>query len=216
MAASNAKISVMVVDDHPALLVGLCSLLSSEAGIQVLSVAASGEEACNRYRSDRPDVVVMDLSMKGFGGMEAIRRILLHDPLARILVYSVHSADVMLSRALKLGALGFVSKASETDVLIQAVREVVQRRGFVSPDLVPAMVRQHAMQEHPLIEQLGNREFQIFLLISQGLKVDECALTLNLSEKTVRNHLTRIKALLKVVNTAELTRLAIRTGLVEP
>lgn len=214
--ASSHPVSILIVDDHPALRAGLCSLLSSEKGIRVVNEAASGEDACNRYRLDRPDVVVMDLSMTGFGGIEAIRRILRYDSQARVLVYSVHATDVMLNRTLALGALGYVSKASDTDVLIHGIREVAQGRGFVSPDLVPAMVRQHATHDRTLVEQLGHREFQIFLLISQGMKVEACAQALNLSEKTIRNHLTHIKSGLNVANTADLTRLAIRAGLVEP
>jgi two-component system invasion response regulator UvrY len=212
----EVPLKLLLVDDHPALRAGLRSLLSAEPGIEVVGDVANGEDACAWYRGQRPDVVVMDLSMEGFGGMEAIRRILQFDPQAAILVYSVHSSEVMLSRALTLGALGYVTKASSTDILIGGIREVAARRGYVSPDLIPAMVQHHGTHDRPQLQQLGDREFQILLLTAQGLRVESCAQTLNLSEKTVRNHLTNIKAKLKVANTAELTRLAIRAGLAEP
>lgn len=207
------NIRVLLVDDHPALRAGLHSLLSAEPGIHVVADVASGEEANAWYRTHDADVVVMDLSMEGHGGMEAIRRMAQFDPRIGILVYSVHATEIMLSRALALGALGYVTKASSTDVLIAGVREVAARRGFVSPDLIPAMVQRQAAPEHSSLSRLGDREFQILLLTAQGQTVEHCARTLNLSEKTVRNHLTRIKAKLDVANTAELIRLAIRAGL---
>lgn len=212
-AGEAAAIRVLLVDDHPALRAGLHSLLSAEPGIQVVADLASGEEANAWCRSHEADVVVMDLSMEGYGGMEAIRRLAQFDPRIGILVYSVHATEIMLSRALALGALGYVTKASATDVLIAGVREVAARRGFVSPDLIPAMVQRQSAPENSRLSLLGDREFQILLLTAQGHPVDHCARTLNLSEKTVRNHLTRIKAKLEVANTAELTRLAIRAGL---
>ncbi len=217
IAATARPLTILLVDDHPALRSGLRSLLSSREDFQVQGEAASGEAAYSWYRTHHPDIVVMDLGMGGYGGLEALRHIIQIDPQARILVYTVHTSDAMLNRALALGALGYVSKGSEIDVLIQGIREVACHRGFVSPDMVSALVRAQAGQDRrSLLEKMSDREFQILLLIAQGRKVAECAQTLNLSDKTVSNHLTRIKAKLGVANTAELTRLAIRKGLVEP
>lgn len=215
-SSSAAVFNLLLVDDHPALRAGLRSLLSSTPGLLIQADVASGEEAYVWYRDHQPDVVVMDLSMEGYGGIEALRRIMQFDPQARILIFSVHDSDVMLYRALDLGALGYVTKASDVDTLISGIREVARQRGFISPDMIPAMVRKHTVHDKSLLDQLGEREFQILLLIGQGRKVGECAQMLNLSEKTIRNHLTRIKARLNVADTAELTRLAIRAGLVEP
>jgi two-component system invasion response regulator UvrY len=214
--SSAPPYSLLLVDDHPALRAGLRSLLSSDPDLLVQADVSNGEDAYAWYRAHHPDVVVMDLSMEGYGGIESLRRIVQFDPQARILVYTVHASDVMLNRALSMGALGYVTKASHVDTLISGIREVALHRGFVSPDMIPAMVRKHTAQNQSLVEQLGEREFQILLLTGQGNKVGECAQMLNLSEKTVRNHLTRIKAKLNVADTAELTRLAIRTGLAEP
>jgi DNA-binding NarL/FixJ family response regulator len=214
--SSDRAIRVLLVDDHPALRAGLRSLLSGESGIAVQGDVGSGEDGYAWYRAHRPDVVVMDLTMPGFGGIECLRRILQFDPGARVLVYTVHTADAMLDRVLALGGLGYVTKGSDVDVLVRGIREVARGRGFVSPDMVPAMVRKHASDERALPEQLGDRGFQIFLLIAQGHAVAECARLLNLSEKTVRNHLTQIKSRLDVADTAGLTRVAIRAGLVEP
>lgn len=212
---SRNPIRILLADDHPALRAGLRSLLSTEYDLEVAGEAASGEEAYAGYRTHRPDVVLLDLSMEGMGGMEALRRILQFDRAARVLVYSVHVTDAMLSRALSLGALGYVTKASDTDVLVAGIREVAGRRGFVSPDLIHAMVQRHVVHEHSLLEQLSDKEFQILLLTAQGHQAEGCAQALNISAKTVRNHLTRIKAKLDVADTAGLILLAMRAGLVE-
>lgn len=207
---------MLLVDDHPALRAGLRSLLSTEADIEVVGEAASGEAAYAWYRTHRPDVVVMDLSMEGMGGMEALRRIVQHDSGAHILVYSVHATEVMLNRALSLGARGYVTKANDTDVLITGIRELARCRGFVSPDLINLMVQRQSSHESSRLEQLSDKEFQILLLTAQGQTVDMCAQALNLSEKTVRNHLTKVKAKMDVADTAGLILLAVRAGLVDP
>lgn len=205
---------VLLVDDHPALRAGLRSLLVGEAGIAVAGDVASGEEAYPWYRAHRPDVVVTDLSMGGFGGIEGLRRILQYDPSARVLVYTVHTSEVMLDRVLSLGALGYVTKGSDIDTLVRGIRAVGRGEGFVSPDMVSAMVRRSGAVNLP--EQLGDRGFQVFLLTAQGHPVAECARILNISPKTVSNQLTQIKQKLRLTSTAELTRVAIRAGLVEP
>lgn len=214
--AAVRKIRLLLADDHPALRAGLRSLLSAEADLDVAGEAASGEDAYAWYRAHRPDVVVMDLSMEGAGGMESLRRILQSDPGARVVVYSVHTAEIMLNRALSLGALGYVSKGSDTRILIQGIREVAARRGYVSPDLIDSAVRGHAARKRPLLEDLSDREFQILLLSARGQSAAQCAQALSISEKTVRNYLTQIKSKLNVADTAGLVLVAVRAGLVEP
>lgn len=206
---------IMLVDDHAVVRMGFRLLLDTTKDLRVVAECGSGEEALQSFADVAPDVVVLDLSMEGMGGMEALRRILQFDRAARVLVYSVHVTDAMLSRALSLGALGYVTKASDTDVLVAGIREVAGRRGFVSPDLIHAMVHRHVVHEHSLLEQLSDKEFQILLLTAQGHQAEGCAQALNISAKTVRNHLTRIKAKLDVADTAGLILLAMRAGLVE-
>lgn len=205
----------MLADDHPALRAGLRSLLTAEGDIEVVGEAASGEEVYVRYRAEPPDVVVMDLSMEGIGGMEALRRILQFDPDARVLMYTVHATEVMLNRALSLGAIGYVTKGNDTQVLVAGIREVNHRRGFVSPDLIPVVVQRHVSSQRSLLEQLSDKEFQILLLTARGHQAEACAQALSMSEKTVRNYLTKIKAKLGVTDTAGLVLLALRAGLVE-
>jgi two-component system invasion response regulator UvrY len=209
-------VTVMVVDDHPALRAGLCSLIGSDPALRVLQQAASGEEAYAAYRSRRPDAVVMDLSMEGFGGIEAIRRIREIDPRAAILVYSVHNSQVLLERALDAGALGFVTKGSNVDALLQGLKKVARGESFVSSDMVPALLDRHRSSGTSRFNRLTQREFQVFRLLSEGHPLPECATILNLSPKTVSNHFTQIRAKLGVSSPAEMARMAIRQGLIEP
>ena len=209
-------LTVMVVDDHPALRAGLCSLIGSDPALRVLQQAASGEEAYAAYRSQRPDAVVMDLSMEGFGGIEAIRRIREIDPRAAILVYSVHNSQVLLERAFEAGALGFVTKGSDVDALLRGLKKVASGESFVSSDMVPALLERHRPSGISQFNQLSQREFQVFKLLSEGHTLSECASILHLSSKTVSNHFTQIKAKLAVASPAEMARMAIRQGLVEP
>lgn len=216
LGTAASVVSVMVVDDHPALRAGLRSLIESDAGLRVLVDVASGEAAYGEYRALRPDVVVMDLSMDGFGGIEAIRRIRSLDPGAAILVYSVHDSRVLLERAFEAGAMGFVTKGSNVDSLLLGIRTVVRGQPFVSPDMVPMVILRQGSPESSRFGRLTQREFQVFKLLSEGHSLAECARILHLSSKTVSNHFTQIRAKLGVTSPAEMARLAIKHGLVEP
>lgn len=209
-------VTVMVVDDHPALRAGLCSLIGSDQELRVLTQVASGEEAYAAYRGRRPDVVVMDLSMGGFGGIEAIRRIRALDPQAAILVYSVHNSQILLERSLEAGALGFVTKGSNVHTLLQGLKAVARGDSFVSSEMRTSLVDRRRTSEIPPFKRLIAREFQVFKLLSEGSSLADCADTLNLSAKTVSNHVTNIKAKLGVSSSAEMARMAIRLGLIEP
>ncbi|MBN8437855.1 MAG: response regulator transcription factor [Candidatus Accumulibacter sp.] len=214
-SAAN-PVRVMVVDDHPALRAGLRSLIDSDPALRVLLEVGSGEAAYAEYRAQRPDVVVMDLSMDGFGGIEAIRRIRALDPRAAILVYSVHNSQVLLERALEAGALGFVTKGSKVDTLLEGIKKIARGDSFVSDDMLPALMDRHRAAAAQQFKQLTQREFQVFKLLSEGHTLPECASILHLSSKTVSNHFTQIKAKLGVASPAEMARMAIRQGLVEP
>lgn len=216
LRAAGKQVTVMVVDDHAALRAGLRSLIDSDPGLRVVLEVPSGEAAYGQYRTLRPDTVVMDLSMEGFGGIEAIRRIRNLDPQAAILVYTVHNSRVLLERALEAGALGFVTKGSSIDTLLQAIRKTASGESFVSPDMLPALLDRHRPAGGVAFNRLTQREFQVFKLLSEGHTLPECANILNLSSKTVSNHFTQIRAKLGVASPAEMARIAIRQGLVEP
>jgi len=214
--AKLTPVTVLVVDDHPALRAGLRSLIDSDPALRVLAEVESGEAAYAAYRTHCPDTVVMDLSMEGFGGIEAIRRIRKLDPQAAVLVYSVHNSQVLLERALEAGAMGFVTKGSNVETLLLGLKKVAKGESFVSADLLPALLDRHRPSGAAQFNRLTQREFQVFRLLSEGHTLSECASILNLSSKTVSNHFTQIRAKLGVSSLAEMAHMAIRQGLIEP
>lgn len=215
-------IRVLLVDDHEVVRAGYHRLLESNPDIRVIAEAKSGEEAYSAFVAQTPDVVIMDLSMPGMGGLEAIRKILHREKMAKILVFSVHESAVFLTRTLDEGVLGYITKRSAAKVMIEAVRQVAQGNVFIGQEMQNAFVEYQASKvkgvghNHPLLDSLSSREFEIFLLVAEGKSVNDIADVLNLSPKTVGHHYTSIKSKLGVTNAPELTRLAIRAGLLEP
>jgi two-component system invasion response regulator UvrY len=208
-------IRVLICDDHEVVRAGYQRLLESTSDIRVVAQAESGEEACRRYREHRPNVVVMDLSMPGMGGLEASRRILSHDPTAGILVFSVHENEVMLSRALDRGVRGYISKRSASRVMIEAVRQVAGGRMYVAQEMLPNLLRRKPAPEEQSLSCLSAREFEVFRLLVDSKSVKEIADILAISPKTAGHHFTSLKTKLGIADVAGLTRLAIRLGVID-
>jgi len=207
---------VLLADDHEVVRAGYRRLLESTPGIEVIAGVASGEDAYSRYCELRPDVVVMDLSMPGMGGLEASRRMLAHDQNAKILVFSVHENEILLERALDMGVLGYISKRSASRVMIEAVRKVASGQMYVGQEMMPYLVKRKTSPETDQIAGLSQREFEVFRLLADSKSVNDIAELLNISPKTVGHHMTHIKSKLGISNIAGLTRLAIRMGIVTP
>lgn len=209
-------IRVMLVDDHAVVRMGFRLLLQGSSDVEVVAEAESGEAACSEYAKIKPDVMVMDLSMPGIGGLEALTRILARNRGARILVLSAHDDTMHPKRVLQAGALGYLSKRSAPEELIEAIRQVAQGKIF----LEPAMARQLAVQqltgEKNPVEVLSPREFEVFMLLAKGKPVTEIAGLLFLSPRTVGTHLYNIKQKLGAGNSAEIALIAMRAGLLEP
>jgi two-component system invasion response regulator UvrY len=210
------SIRVLLTDDHEVVRAGFARLLESTPDIDVVAEAGSGEEACLEYFDHRPDVLVMDLTMPGIGGLEACRRILLKDPGARILIFSVHENEIMLERALDVGIKGYISKRSASQVMIQAVRQVAAGEVYVGQEMMPHLADRRTSTEGEQLKDLTAREFEVFRLLADSKSVNEIAGILNISPKTVGHHMTHIKTKLGIANIAGLTRLAIRLGIVTP
>jgi two-component system invasion response regulator UvrY len=212
----SESISVFLVDDHEVVRAGYRRLLEATVGISVIAEASDGESAYTGFFEHQPDVLVMDLSMPGVGGLEASRHILAKDKSARILVFSVYENEVFLSRALDLGVLGYISKRSASQVMIDAVRKVAAGEVYVGQEMMPYLVKARTSSESDPLTQLTPREFEIFLLLADSQSVNQIGELLNLSPKTVGHHCTSIKNKLGITDIAGLTRLAIRLGLMAP
>lgn len=210
----SPEIRVLLVDDHAVVRSGFRRLLEQMPGIRVVAEAASGDEAYHLFTRCMPDVTVMDLSMPGMGGLEAIRRILARDSRARVLVFSMHENAALAEQAMKAGAWGYVTKASAADVLVQAVQEVSQGRSYLSPDMAQKIALESLAGERDPLRALTTREFEIFRLLAAGRTTDEIAAALYVSAKTISNHATQIKQKLGITSAVDLHRLALRHGLV--
>ncbi|EIC30362.1 MULTISPECIES: response regulator [Methylomicrobium] len=204
------KIRVLLVDDHAVVRAGFRLLLASVEAIEVVAEASRCEEACKLYDDFRPDVVVMDLSMPGIGGLEGIRRITARDPEAKILVFSIHDEKVYVERALAAGAKGYITKSSAPEMLITAVQAIAGGEDYIEAGLKASDAFRAGQPDYQaLLAALSPKEFDVFRLLAKGLTTHEAADELCLGVKTVANYSTQIKAKLKVNTVAELARLAI-------
>ena len=208
-------IRVMLVDDHALVRVGFRMLLA-DAGIEVVAEAASGEQACLDYSRIRPDVVVMDLSMPGMGGIEAVRRLLLQCPTARVLALSAHEDTAHPRRVLRAGALGYLTKRSAPDALIAAVNAVASGDRYIDAQTAQALALAQIDGGATPTEVLSEREFAVFIQLARGKSVAQIAEMLSLSPSTVGTHLYHVKQKLSASNQSELTLVALRWGLINP
>jgi two-component system invasion response regulator UvrY len=209
-------LKVLLVDDHAVVRAGYRRLLeNSSLNISVFE-ADTGEQAYSQYTQQPYHLVVMDLTLPGIGGLESLRRIIQRDRAARVLVFSIHDEAVFVERALEAGAQGYISKSSAAEVLVEAVERVVRGEVYLGPGIAERLAAlKHTDTGGPL-DALSPREFNIFRLVAEGRTVNEIAVLLSLSTKTVANYNTQIRAKLKVASAAELARLAIRYGVVPP
>ena len=210
-------IRVLLVDDHAVVRMGFRLLLQSNAEITVVGEADSGEAACQMYLELAPDVVVMDLAMPGMGGLEALRRIRARQPQAKVLALSAHDDLMHARRTLQEGALGFLSKRGAPETLLEAVCTVGAGRRYIEPSLAQKLaLSEFDGGSRSPVDQLSEREFEVFIRLAGGATVQKIAQDLKLSSSTVGTHLYNIKQKLDVVNQSELTLIAIRQGLIEP
>jgi len=211
----NKKIKIILVDDHAVVRAGVRRLLEQESLFDVIGEAESGEKAYQLFGELNPDVMVMDLSMPGMGGLEAIRRILMRDEKARILVLSMHEDLSFANQALKLGAKGYLIKNTLGDDLVKAIEAISQGNIFLSDEIAKKIAVSSIDDGQDPIHDLSAREFEIFRLLAEGFEVNSIATTLNISSKTVSNYQTMIKQKLNIHNPVELIRYAIKAGVIK-
>ena len=208
------KTTILLVDDHAVVRAGVRRLLEQEPLFEVIGEAESGEKAYQIFGELKPDVMVMDLSMPGMGGLEAIRRILMRYEKAKILVLSMHEDLSFANQALKLGAKGYLTKNALADDLVKSIETVTQGDVFLSDEIAKKMAMQSISGNQDPVHELSAREFEIFRLLAEGLDIDAIASTLNISSKTVSNYQTMIKQKLNINTPIELIRYAIKVGVI--
>lgn len=211
------KIKVLLVDDHAVVRAGFKMLLASQYHIGQIVDIERGELATQEYQSFQPDVVVMDLSMPGIGGLEAIRRLCKLDPYVLILVYSIHDEVIYVERALEAGAKGYVSKNSAAEVLANAVTVIASGKRYVEEGLLPTLNDLSLTKNEKsmyTLNILSPREFDVFRLLSKGLNAHNVASELSLSYKTICNYNTQIKSKLNANTSADLANIAMLHNLI--
>ncbi|MEN9891314.1 MAG: two component transcriptional regulator, LuxR family [Pseudomonadota bacterium] len=208
------SLRLLLVDDHALVRMGFRMLLGG-AGIEVVAELDRGEDLVSTWQQLRPDVVVMDLAMPGMGGLEALRRLLAIEEQARVLILSAHEDTAHPQRALRAGALGYLTKRSAPDALIAAVRAVAAGQPWVDAETARALALAQIRGERSPADQLSEREFSVFLQLARGQSVAQIAETLKLSPSTVGTHLYNVKQKLGAGNQSELTLIALQWGLLQ-
>ena len=213
---TRATIRVLLVDDHAIVREGYRTLLAKHNGLTVVGEAGDAASAYRCYKDTQPDVVIMDISLPGRGGIDAIEHIRRFDSQARILVFTMHGGAVYALQAFRAGARGYVTKSSPPDLLISAVRDVAAGRIVICPETSEVLALDRLQDEKTGLECLSPREFEIFRMILAARSTDEIAVALNVSRKTVANYHYAIKSKLGVASDIELLYLGLRQGLVGP
>jgi two-component system invasion response regulator UvrY len=201
---------IMLVDDHAIVREGYRSLLQKQPGLRIVAEATDGAEAYRLYKETKPDLVIMDLTMPGLGGIEAIRRIRQWDRAARILVFSMHQSAVYAVQAIRAGAKGYVTKSGPPEALVKAVFDVLRGRTSLSPDIDHELALSRLGNEPAATDILSPREFEILRMLLAGQTTEGIAETLHISPKTVSNIHYLIKSKLGVNSDIALVRLSLR------
>ncbi len=203
-------IRVLLVDDHAVVRLGYRTLLEKQPDIEVAGEAGDAKEAYVRHQETRSDVIVMDISLPGQSGIEAIDHIHQRSPAARILVFTMHQNPTFALQATRAGARGYVTKSSAPDVLIRAVYEVYAGRHALSPDIAQALALRKLHGDHGPLDALSPREFEILRLLAGGRSTRAIAEDLHLSPKTVANSHYEIKRKLGLKSDVALVHLALK------
>jgi two-component system invasion response regulator UvrY len=209
-------INVLLVDDHELVRTGIRRLLSDAGGINVYAEAKDGETAISEVRKRRPDVVLMDVSMPGIGGLEATRKLKQIDSTLPVIILTVHTDDPFPTSLLKAGASGYLHKGCSVDEIVSAIKEVHAGRRYICSEIAQhlALSLLPGSDGSPF-EHLSQREMQVMFMLVQGNKVQDISEKLCLSPKTISTYRYRLFDKLSVRNDAELTRLAMRYGMLD-
>jgi DNA-binding NarL/FixJ family response regulator len=209
----HAPVKILIVDDHPLVREGLALRISLHSDLGVCGEADNEEQAMELVRQMQPDLVLVDISLKSGHGLELIKRIHSLAPTVKVLVISGFEESLYAERALRAGALGYLNKQESNERMIEAIRTVLAGHRFVTPAMSRRLVEQAlgtSVNHRTPIEQLTNRELEIFHMIGQGIKTSDIAERLFLSTHTIDTHRENIKRKLTISSAAELTRAAVQ------
>jgi len=205
---------ILIVDDHPIVRAGLKRLLAAEPEIEVRE-AASGREALSVFREQRPTLVILDLNLPGIGGLEVLARLKAVDPDARVLVLSMHDDETHITRALRAGAAGYVTKSAPPEELLEAIGRVARGHTYIEREIAEGLIFAGIRASPDPLKDLSSRDLEILRQLAEGRTLSQIADTIGIGYKTAANSCTRIKARLGAASSAELIRIAIRSGLVD-
>jgi len=209
-------ITVMLVDDHELVRTGIRRLLDDIDGIKVVAEAGNGEQAIRQVRNKRPDVILMDVSMPGIGGLEATRKITRSLPDMKIIAVTIHDDDPFPTRLLEAGAAGYITKGCDVGEIISAIRSVYQGKQYITPGIAQKLALSFVNnRERSPFAELTPRETQVMLMVVKGYTNKEISEKLCLSPKTTSTYRYRLFEKLGVENVVDLTRFAIRHGLIK-
>ena len=206
-------IKILIADDHAIVRGGLKQIIATTADIVVSGEAAQGSEVVDKLRTCEIDLLLLDMTMPGISGVDLIRRVRAEQPSLPVLVLSIHNEAQVVSRALRAGATGYVTKDSDPEVLLTAIRKLASGGRFIDPKLVDAIIFETHSGDAPPHEILSDREFQVLQMLASGKSINDIAEALALSAKTISTHKMRLMQKLGLANNAELIRYAIRHGL---
>lgn len=206
---ASRVIRLLLVDDHFVVRSGIAASLELEDDIRVVAEAGGADEALAQYATHQPTAVIMDLQLAGSSGIDAMARLCLAHPSARILVFSSFARDEEVSRALRAGALGYLQKAAPREDLLQAVRAVASGKRFIPPDIAQRLTERLGRPEATV------RELEVLRLIAKGLGNKEIAAALGVSDETVKTHVSHVMQKLGAQDRAHAVTEAIRLGLID-
>ncbi len=210
----SALAKILLVDDHPIVRAGCREFLERGLPAKVIE-AGSGEEGWRAFVEHHPDLVILDLTMPGAGGLEILQKLRAHDPRSRVLIFSMHANPIFAARAMQAGAKGYVVKSSPPEQLLKAVQEVLAGGNYLSHEIAQEIALINLGGGPNPLDELSARELEILRLVSSGRSLSEIATILCISYKTAANSVTQLKSKVRARHTSDLVRIAIEHGLID-
>lgn len=206
-------VRILIVDDHPIVREGLALRIGTQADFEVCGEAATEDEAYQKVKETRPDLMIIDISLKGGNGIEVIKRVKSDFASVKMLVVSGHQESLYAERALRAGAMGYLNKQESNEKLLEAIRTVLAGRSYIGPEISQRLLNQalgNGDDSKAPIDRLTNRELDVFRMIGEGLATSVIADRLFLSTHTIDTHRENIKRKLDLKTAGELSRAAVQ------